>query len=125
MSMMAAVLLAATTGAYAQNPGTDSPGPDQRTNAATQAKPEGGRVGATGAGRFNQTFSPNDKQRLDGQGDRLQFRIVAVGQSAAGTIDIAEDHARLEVTLPWLLAQVADKIQRAVQKQGKLMLDKK
>jgi hypothetical protein len=48
-----------------------------------------------------------------------------MGQSAVGTIDIAEDHARLEVTLTWLLAQVADKIQRAVQKQGKLMLDKK
>lgn len=58
-------------------------------------------------------------------GDRLQFRIDAVGQTAVGTIDVAEDHARLEITLPWLLAQVADKIQRAVQKEGKLLLGKK
>jgi len=58
-------------------------------------------------------------------GDRLQFRIVALGQTAVGTIDVAEDHARLEVTLPWLLAQLADKIQRTAQTQGKLMLGKK
>jgi hypothetical protein len=72
--------------------------------------------------KFGQVLSVQEETW---EGDRLQFRIVAVGQSVVGTIDIAEDHARLEVTLPWLLAQVADKIQRAVQKQGKLMLDKK
>jgi Putative polyhydroxyalkanoic acid system protein (PHA_gran_rgn) len=58
-------------------------------------------------------------------GDRLQFRVRALGQAANGTIDIAEDHARLEVTLPWPLAQIADKIQRAVQSQGTAMLEKK
>jgi hypothetical protein len=56
--------------------------------------------------------------------NRLQFRLSALGQSATGTIDVEEDHARLEVTLPWLLAQVAKKIQSAVQKQGTLMLGK-
>jgi hypothetical protein len=37
----------------------------------------------------------------------------------------SEDHARLEVMLPWLLAQIADKIQHAVGKQGSLLLGKK
>jgi hypothetical protein len=57
--------------------------------------------------------------------NRLQFRVRALGQAANGTIDVAEDHARLEVTLPWPLAQIADKIQRAVQSQGTAMLEKK
>jgi hypothetical protein len=72
--------------------------------------------------KFGQVLSVQEETWV---GDRLQFRIVALGQTAAGTIDVAEDHARLEVTLPWLLAQLADKIQRAVQTQGKLMLGKK
>ena len=37
-------------------------------------------------------------------GDRLAFSITALKQNASGTIDVAEDHVRLEVTLPWLLA---------------------
>jgi putative polyhydroxyalkanoic acid system protein len=72
--------------------------------------------------KFGQVLSVQEEVWV---GDRLQFRIVSLGQAAVGTIDVAEDHARLEVTLPWLLAQLADKIQRAVQTQGKLMLDKK
>lgn len=57
--------------------------------------------------------------------NRLQFRVRALGQAASGTVDVAEDHARLEVMLPWPLAQIADKIQRAVQSQGTTMLEKK
>jgi Putative polyhydroxyalkanoic acid system protein (PHA_gran_rgn) len=55
----------------------------------------------------------------------LQFRVRALGQPASGTIDIAEDHARLEVVLPWPLAQIAEKVQRAIQSQGTAMLEKK
>ena len=51
--------------------------------------------------KFGQVLSVQEETWV---GDRLQFRIVALGQTAAGTIDVAEDHARLEVTLPWLLA---------------------
>ena len=58
-------------------------------------------------------------------GNALQFRVRALGQPANGTIDIAEDHARLEVTLPWPLAQIAEKVQRAIQSQGTAMLEKK
>jgi Putative polyhydroxyalkanoic acid system protein (PHA_gran_rgn) len=58
-------------------------------------------------------------------GNALQFRVRALGQPASGTIDIAEDHARLEVMLPWPLAQIAEKVQRAIQSQGTAMLEKK
>ena len=40
-------------------------------------------------------------------GDGLVFNMSTFGQSAAGRIDIADDHVRLEVTLPWLLAMFA------------------
>jgi hypothetical protein len=58
-------------------------------------------------------------------GDRLQFRITALGQGASGSIDVADDHVRLEVVLPWLLAKLAEKIQPFVRKEGTLMLEKK
>ena len=58
-------------------------------------------------------------------GDHLQFRIRALGQSAKGTIDVGQDHVRLEVTLPWLLAALADKIVPAVRKEGTRMLEQK
>lgn len=58
-------------------------------------------------------------------GDRLQFSISAIGQVAGGTIDVADDHVRLEVTLPWLLAAVAEKFAPLIRKEGTLMLEKK
>jgi hypothetical protein len=59
------------------------------------------------------------------QGDRLLFRISALGQLAKGTIDVAEDHARLEVSVPWLLAKAAKHIQRALRGHVTLLLERK
>ncbi len=58
-------------------------------------------------------------------GDRLTFRVRALGQSAAGTVDVAEDHVRLEVTLPWLLQKFAEVAQATIRARGKLLLEKK
>ena len=58
-------------------------------------------------------------------GDRLQFRISALGQVASGTIDVADDHVDLEVILPWLLAKVAEAIQPLIRREGTLLLEKK
>jgi Putative polyhydroxyalkanoic acid system protein (PHA_gran_rgn) len=58
-------------------------------------------------------------------GDQLSFRLSALGQAAAGTVDVAEDHVKIEVTLPWLLAKFGEKAQAMIQKQGTLMLEKK
>jgi hypothetical protein len=57
-------------------------------------------------------------------GDRLSFHCSALGQHAAGIIDVAEDHVRLEVTLPWLLAKIAEKFVPAIRREGTLMLEK-
>jgi hypothetical protein len=58
-------------------------------------------------------------------GDRLAFNVSALGQSASGLIDVADDHVRLEVTLPWLLAKLAEKFTPAIRKEGTLLLEKK
>ena len=58
-------------------------------------------------------------------GNRLQFRVSALGQVANGTIDVGDDHVRLTVTLPWLLAKLAEKLQPLIRNEGQLMLEKK
>jgi Putative polyhydroxyalkanoic acid system protein (PHA_gran_rgn) len=35
-------------------------------------------------------------------GDHLQFRVSALGQVAAGTIEVTETDVHLQVILPWL-----------------------
>ena len=57
--------------------------------------------------------------------DSVQFRVRGLGQSAAGKIDVFEDHVQLEVMLPWLLGKLAEKLAPAIRKEGTLMLEKK
>lgn len=57
--------------------------------------------------------------------NHLAFRVTALKQQVSGTIDVADDHVRLEVTLPWLLAKLADGAQTLIRSKGKLMLEKK
>jgi Putative polyhydroxyalkanoic acid system protein (PHA_gran_rgn) len=79
-----------------------------------------------GFGRVRESFSHLlTIQKEIWNGDRLQFRVSALGQVAAGTIDVEQDHVRLEVTLPWLLAKFAEKIAPAIRKEGTLLLEKK
>jgi hypothetical protein len=58
-------------------------------------------------------------------GNRVAFHVSVLGQTAAGLIDVADDHVRLEVTLPWLLAKFAEQLTPAIRKEGTLMLEKK
>jgi hypothetical protein len=80
----------------------------------------------TGLGRMRTDFGHLlSVQEEFWTGDHLQFQVRALGQAAGGIIDVAEDHVRLEVTLPWLLAKLAEKIQPMIRKEGTLMLEKK
>jgi hypothetical protein len=56
--------------------------------------------------------------------EHLDFRASLFGQSTTGSVDVADDHVRLEVQLPWMLSLLANKAKALVQKQGKLMLEK-
>lgn len=57
--------------------------------------------------------------------NRMVFRIRALGQAASGHLDVADDHVRLEVTLPWLLQRFAEVAQVAIRNRGKLLLTKR
>jgi hypothetical protein len=57
--------------------------------------------------------------------DSLTLRVSALGQHASGLIDVADDHVRLEVRLPWLLATLGEKIKSVISREGTLMLEKK
>ena len=57
--------------------------------------------------------------------DRMIFRIRALGQAASGHLDVADDHVRLEVTLPWLLQRFAEAAQTAIRNRGSLLLTKR
>ena len=64
-----------------------------------------------------------DEERWEG--DRMIFRVSAMGQAAAGHVDVGEDQVRVEVTLPWLLQRFAEKAQAMIKSRGNLMLEKK
>jgi hypothetical protein len=64
-----------------------------------------------------------DEERWEG--DRMFFRVRAIGQAASGQIDVADDHVRLEVTLPLLLQRFAQKAQSLIRERGQLLLTKK
>jgi hypothetical protein len=57
--------------------------------------------------------------------NRMIFRVRALGQAAAGHVDVAEDHVRVEVVLPWLLQRFAEVAQAAIRNRGNLLLTKK
>jgi hypothetical protein len=57
--------------------------------------------------------------------DRMIFRVRALGQAASGHLDVADDHVRLEVTLPWLLQRFAEVAQVAIRNRGNLLLTKR
>ena len=59
------------------------------------------------------------------EGDTLRFRMRALGQTAAATIEVLEDALRIEVSLPWLLAKAAKRLLPILRKETALLLEKK
>ena len=59
------------------------------------------------------------------QDDTLRFRMRALGQTAAGSIEVLEDALRIEVSLPWLLAKAATRLLPMLRKEATLLLEKK
>jgi hypothetical protein len=57
--------------------------------------------------------------------NRMSFRVRALGQAAAGHVDVEEDHVKVEVVLPWLLQRFAEVAQAAIKQRGKLLLTKR
>ena len=59
------------------------------------------------------------------EGDRMLFRVRALGQLASGQVDVGDDQVRVEVVLPWLLQRFATAAQAAIRSRGQLLLTKK
>ena len=59
------------------------------------------------------------------QGDTLRFRMRALGQTAAASIEVLEDALRIEVSLPWLLAKAANRLHTVLRKEATRLLEKK
>jgi hypothetical protein len=57
--------------------------------------------------------------------NRMNFRVRALGQAAAGHVDVEEDHVKVEVVLPWLLQRFAEVAQAAIKQRGNLLLTKR
>ena len=64
-----------------------------------------------------------DEEKWDG--DRMIFRVRALGQAAGGHVDVEDDHVRVEVRLPWLLQRFAEVAQATIKNRGKLLLTKR
>lgn len=64
-----------------------------------------------------------DEERWDG--DRMIFRVRALGQAATGHVDVEDNHVRVEVTLPWLLQRFAEIAQATIKNRGRLLLTKR
>jgi len=58
-------------------------------------------------------------------GEHLDLRVAILGQATGGSIDVADDHVRIAIELPWLLGAIAEKAKSLIQRQGQLMLEKK
>ena len=58
-------------------------------------------------------------------GDTVRFRVRALGQTAAASIEVLEDALRIEVALPWLLAKAARRLLPILRREATRLLEKK
>jgi hypothetical protein len=78
-----------------------------------------------GFARTNGHLGPIAIEQETWDGDTLRFRVRALGQTAAASIEVLEDALRIEVTLPVLLAKVARRFLPILRKETTLLLEKK
>ena len=57
-------------------------------------------------------------------GDTLRFRLRALGQTAAASIEVLDDALRIEVSLPWLLAKAANRLLTTLRQEAARLLAK-
>jgi len=58
-------------------------------------------------------------------GDRMSFSLNAMGQALTGWLEVLADRVVLEVNLPGMLGMLANQIRNGVEKQGRLLLEKR
>ena len=78
----------------------------------------------TGLGRAAASIPVMQVEEERWSGDTMNFRIRALGQIATGQVDVADDHVKVQVVLPWLLQRFAEMAQATIRKRGQLLLTK-
>jgi len=78
----------------------------------------------TGLGRAAASIPVMQVEEERWSGDSMNFRIRALGQIASGQVDVADDHVKVQVVLPWLLQRFAEMAQATIRKRGQLLLTK-
>jgi hypothetical protein len=80
----------------------------------------------TGLARF-MDLVPAGSGRGDEQweGDRLRFRVAAMGQTVSGVVDVVDDAVALQIELPGALGLLAHGIRERLKKNVQLLLTKK
>ena len=58
-------------------------------------------------------------------GDRMSFRLTAMGQAITGRVEVQPSAVKLDVDLPWLIAMLAEKIRPRIESEGRKMLEGK
>jgi hypothetical protein len=78
----------------------------------------------TGLGRAAASIPVMQVEEERWNGDSMNFRIRALGQIASGQVDVADEHVKVQVVLPWLLQRFAEMAQATIRKRGQLLLGK-
>ena len=76
----------------------------------------------TGLGRAAASIPVMQVEEERWNGDSMNFRIRALGQIATGQVEVADDHVKVQVVLPWLLQRFAEMAQATIRKRGQLLL---
>ena len=76
-------------------------------------------------GKASESFPVLKVEEEIWSGDRLDFRVRAIGQAAAGNVQVSDDNVRLEVTLPWLLHKFGEAAQKTISGRGRILLETK
>ena len=58
-------------------------------------------------------------------GDRMSFKLTAMGQAITGRVDVQPSAVKLDIDLPWLLAAFAEKFRPRIEQEGRRMLEEK
>ena len=89
-------------------------------------KTEASRRLREGLGRANSSFaSLLNVSPATWDGDRVTFQVRALAQTATASIDVLEHELRLELTLPWFLEKLANRIMPALRQEATLLIEKK
>jgi hypothetical protein len=91
-------------------------------------KEEARRRIAEGFGKFGQSIAGGLMFKFAEEWtgpDQLKFSARGLGQTIDGVIDVFPQHVRIEANLPGVLAAIAETIAGKMERDGRLMLEKK